>query len=204
MEAGVGFPAQPGNRVHKRGRRLSVHQGYSSLLMFRWLSSLWGGAPCSRGQEQLCCLLAWHLQESLMILLGHDILLGQHSSTGLGLSCWCWTKCCSSNFHEQLCQGLHLERLSSEKQWGRELCCSSVLLLSPAFPSTFLPRLAGDQPCETSCGFALCSFLETAGQGGHRHDEEWCPASDDWSFQLYGDPVKWSGPHICLKALCMT
>lgn len=70
-------------------KRLSDDQRYSSLLMFQWPSSSWGGAPCSRGCELLCCLQACLLQSSFLILLGRDILLGQRSSAGLWLSCWC-------------------------------------------------------------------------------------------------------------------
>lgn len=81
--------AQPRSMVGKYQRRLSVHQCNSSLPMFWWPGNLWGGAPCSRSHELLCCLRACLLQLSLLILVGRDILLGQCSSTGLWLSCLC-------------------------------------------------------------------------------------------------------------------
>lgn len=86
------FASLPGAALQAAGQvlaRLSVHQCYSSLLMFQWPSSLWGGAPCSRGCELLSCLRACLLQSRCLILLGPDILLGRCSSAGLWLSCWC-------------------------------------------------------------------------------------------------------------------
>lgn len=84
-----GCLVQPCSLLGRCRRRLSVHQCYSSLLVFQWPSTWWGGAPCSRGCELLCCLRACLLPSSFLILLGRDILLGQRSSAGLWLSRWC-------------------------------------------------------------------------------------------------------------------
>lgn len=88
---GCGVPCicKTTSTVGRYQKRLSVHQCYNSLLMFWWPTNLWGTTPCSRGHELLCYLRACLLQSSLLILLGHDILLGHCSSVvGLWLSCW--------------------------------------------------------------------------------------------------------------------